>query len=273
VQLSRYGIKPTLFEGATPGGLLRQARRVENYPGFPAGVAGAELATLFIAHLTRTGATLVAEEVTSIALGGAAFVIRTAAGETRARAVIVASGTAPRRWEGVITPAAAPRVLYEVTPLIGAAGLHVVVVGAGDAAFDYALTLAAANRVTILARGRPRCLAALWEEARACPTVMFYDGAAVERLAASADGIITVFRRAGAATALTSDYVLFALGREPRLDFVPAEWRAAPPAVADGAFQMAGDVAHGSLRQVAIAAGDGVRAAVRAAAFIKGVTL
>jgi thioredoxin reductase len=39
-----------LFEGARPGGLLWNANRVENYPGFPGGVTGPDLVRAFLAQ-------------------------------------------------------------------------------------------------------------------------------------------------------------------------------------------------------------------------------
>jgi thioredoxin reductase len=40
IQLKRFNIEPIVFEQDEIGGLLRNAHLVENYPGFPAGIAG-----------------------------------------------------------------------------------------------------------------------------------------------------------------------------------------------------------------------------------------
>ena len=40
IQLKRCGISTLLLEGDGPGGLLRNANLVENYPGFPEGSTG-----------------------------------------------------------------------------------------------------------------------------------------------------------------------------------------------------------------------------------------
>ena len=47
IQLKRYGITPLLLEKNMLGGLLRNANLVENYPGFPVGISGLHLTSLF----------------------------------------------------------------------------------------------------------------------------------------------------------------------------------------------------------------------------------
>ena len=55
IQLQRYGIDALLLEAEAVGGLLRNANLVENYPGFPQGIPGMELARLFAGQLERGG--------------------------------------------------------------------------------------------------------------------------------------------------------------------------------------------------------------------------
>ena len=49
--LARFGVKVGLVEKLAPGGLLLQTFEIENYPGFPKGVKGYELADAFAAQL------------------------------------------------------------------------------------------------------------------------------------------------------------------------------------------------------------------------------
>jgi thioredoxin reductase len=63
---------------------------------------------------------------------------------------------------------------------------------------------------------------------------------------------------------LHTDYVLFAIGREPNLDFLAEEVRARKnELVESGRLYFVGDVKNELYRQVAIAAGDGLRAAMQ----------
>ena len=43
VQLRRYGLDPLLLEKDQPGGLLKNAWRIDNYPGYPEGIGGSAL--------------------------------------------------------------------------------------------------------------------------------------------------------------------------------------------------------------------------------------
>ena len=55
-------------------------------------------------------------------------------------------------------------------------GKRVVIVGSGDAAFDYALNLGRKNKVIILNRGdKPKCLPLLWERAQKVANITYQD--------------------------------------------------------------------------------------------------
>lgn len=49
--LARFGVSVGLVERLAPGGLLLQTFEIENYPGFPQGVKGYELADALAAHI------------------------------------------------------------------------------------------------------------------------------------------------------------------------------------------------------------------------------
>ena len=49
--LARFGVNVAMVEKLAPGGLLLQTMEIENYPGFPKGIKGYELADAFSAQL------------------------------------------------------------------------------------------------------------------------------------------------------------------------------------------------------------------------------
>ncbi len=309
VQLKRGGTNPLIIERDRLGGLLREAHLIENYPGFPEGIAGCALADLLAAHVERAGVEVLSEEVTRLERTGEDFSIHTAAGAkaaggvvttkravptkpveralpaeraeralpaegvapvggvVTAERVVIASGTAPNVLRGVmIFGAAAERVHYGVRDLGAVGGGRIVVIGGGDAAFDYALNLAGRNDVVILHRGeRPRCIPILEERCAASSRIVYRPNAAVGEIVAAENGVILkcAFGPGAGTERVAADHVVIATGRAPRLDFVHAgigermeEFRK------EGLLYLIGDVTNGTLRQAAISAGDGVRAAM-----------
>jgi thioredoxin reductase len=264
VQLRRCGLEPTVYERGPVGGLLHNAHLVENYPGFPDGIAGPELAARLEEHLRRHDVALRREEVTAASFEGDAFVVE-AAGSPRAYPhLIVASGTRPREFPGLAAETYG-RVFYDAYRMGDVSGKRVVVVGAGDAAFDYALNLGRHSDVLILGRGpKPRCIPPLASRVAAAPSVEYRPAAEVSKLDVTGLGVDLTVEGPEGPEAVRADYVLLALGRDPEMGFVGESFmEKAGKLEVDGRLYFVGDVRNGDLRQAAIAAGDGLRAAMR----------
>ncbi|MBN2206144.1 MAG: NAD(P)/FAD-dependent oxidoreductase [Candidatus Aminicenantes bacterium] len=266
VQLRRYGLSLALLEREAVGGLLRNAGLVENYPGFPDGIPGPSLAALFENHLQRFGVRVTFDEVLRLDYEDG-WRVGTTQAEYRPEVVIVASGTKPKPVPVPVPEGAQERVFSEVRPLADVRGKAVAIVGAGDAAFDYALNLAGrGNAVTILNRGcEASCLPLLRERASAKPNISYRDRISLRRVEVDAPrgGLKLVADR----FSLSADYLLFAVGRRPRLDFLADNVkRQARRLVRSGRLYFVGDVHNGRFRQAAIAAGEGLRAALRTCA-------
>jgi thioredoxin reductase len=180
IQLRRYGISPRLLERAHPGGLLRNANLVENYPGFPRGIAGRRLVKLILRQAEAVRVEITPATVTHLNWQGSHFEALTDQGSYQARCAVIASGTRPRRFDKF----ASRRIFYEVADLPDPAGAEIVIVGAGDAAFDYALNLAGRdNRVTILNRGEKlRCLPLLWERTQASTQIRYIPHTEIQKI-------------------------------------------------------------------------------------------
>lgn len=263
IQLRRYGLELILLECQRVGGLLWNANLVENYPGFPAGVTGPKLAALFERQLRRAGVKIVCAEVTRLDYDNG-WRVQTAQTGYSPDVVVIASGTQPRPYPLAIPPEAQGHVFSEVWPLLDVRGKEAVIVGAGDAAFDYALNLAGRdNRVTILNRGNEtKCLPLLRQRAAAHPLITYRGQTQTQRLEydPAADRLVLITDHCS----LSADYLLFAIGREPRLDFLSESVKSqATNFVQNGKLYLIGDVHNGLFRQTAIAVGEGLRAAMQ----------
>jgi thioredoxin reductase len=267
IQLQRYGVSFVLLEKERVGGLLWNANLVENYPGFSSGIAGPDLVGLFEKHLERAGVEAVLEEVVDVDLENEGLIVRTGSSSYEPRAVLVASGTKPRPFPMKIPATVRSRIFATVDSIRTARRKHVVVVGAGDAALDYALNLLRHNSVTLLNRGGEiQGLPLLWKRARAATGLRYLDQTSVTSVGGSeGNGSVTLqCESRGTKSAISADYVILAFGREPQASFLSRR-------VVDGERNLLkggqlhyiGDVRNGLLRQTAIAVGDGVRAAMQ----------
>jgi len=265
IQLKRYGIEPFVLEKNHIGGLLLNANLVENYPGFPQGIPGIDLVKLFEAQLKEVGVTVQFSEVLRLD-HQESFIVGTGGGKLYSRIVVIASGTKPRRFTEVEIPAeAAERVLYEVHPIAGVNGKRIVIIGAGDAAFDYALSLGRNNEVTILNRGqRRRCLPLLWERAEKSPQITYRENTAIAAIKSSRDGLLLSAKGSVGEWELPADYVISATGRVRQADYFSERLVGKTAELeGQGLLYFVGDVKNDIYRQTAIAVGDGVHAAMK----------
>lgn len=276
IHLQRAGVDFQLFERDAPGGLLRNANLVENYPGFPGGITGLELAQRMWQQAQALGVNFVRQAVSNLDYDPPLFHFIAGAERVFARLVLVAAGTRAIPLPEVSLPAELqPRLLYEILPLLHLSDATIVIIGAGDLAFDYALNLGRRNRILILNRGaQPRCLGLLLERARACPQIEYRTQTTLQHVQPGIDKpLMLTLRSPEGDWCFECDYLVGAIGRQPQLDCL------APPLLERrheleqaGVLYFAGDVRKGWLRQAAIAAGDGLQAAMLIQAALKNLS-
>src|SRR4030042_475341 len=93
---SRAGLKALLIERGMFGGQIVNARQVDNYPGFPEGISGFELASLMHEQAIKYGLEAINGTVTVIKPGHTYNVI-TAEGNFKSETVIIAAGSEYRK--------------------------------------------------------------------------------------------------------------------------------------------------------------------------------
>ena len=93
----RAALKVLVLTGPSIGGQVPSTEQVANYPGFPKGIEGMELALRFESQAKRCGAQIVADSATEVDFSGSPFTVQTGSETYQGRTVIVATGAVPRR--------------------------------------------------------------------------------------------------------------------------------------------------------------------------------
>ena len=265
IQLKRYEIAPIIFEKARIGGLLLNANLVENYPGFPEGISGIELVKLFEDQLHNLNMKIHNSEIVELDFKNDVFSIKTNNKTFHSRIAVIASGTKPKVTELKIPKEIRDKILYEIYPILEVRNKRIVIVGSGDAAFDYALNLAKYNEIIILNRSSKRkCLPLLWQRVIRSSKITYLDNTEIIDIKACGDGIIIKNKSADEVIELHSDYLIFAIGREPQINYFSNRLRENASALENlNKLYFVGDVREGIYRQTAIAVGEGIYAAMK----------
>lgn len=98
---ARAGLNCVVIEMALPGGHAATTHYIENYPGFPKGISGIELAERMKQQVLRFGVQIVGSEAKSVSKDNGSFVVATDSRQFAAPAVIVAIGT---NWKELNVP-------------------------------------------------------------------------------------------------------------------------------------------------------------------------
>lgn len=283
IYAGRAAIQALVLAGAMPGGQIASTDLVENFPGFPQGVNGFELAMNFQQQAEHFGAELVLEAATEVDFSGQPLVVKTAGEIYQARSVILATGAFPRRLgipgereffgRGVSTCATCDGFLFK--------GKTVVVIGGGDSALDEGLFLTrfASSVIVVHRRDELRASKQLQERAFANPKMRFvWDSVPEEILGAeTVKGVRVRNVKTEEKTVIDTDGVFVFVGLIPatRLFQGQIELDEAGYIITDshqrtsvpGVFA-AGDVQNAEFRQCVVAAGAGATAAIQAERYL-----
>lgn len=267
IQFKRYGISANIIEKANLGGLLLNANNLENYPGFPRGIKGTELVEFMKKQLRRQEIEVLFEEVTGLDSNEELLKVTTKKNSYYSRYVVVSSGTKPKRFEDCPIPdELAPKIFHEVYPISTIEGKKIVIVGAGDAAFDYALNLVKSNEVVILNRNETtNCIPVLLKRVEESTKIVHIKKIKIQKIFSSPGDMITLeCLTVEGSKNIEADYLLFAIGRIPSIGFLSSELkRKVHKKEENSQIYLAGDVKNGIFRQTAIAVGDGIMAAMK----------
>jgi len=156
IYTTREDIETILMERGAVGGMAAITDWVDNYPGFPKGIAGLEYSDNLRAQAERFGARIELGEVTQISDEGQYKRLKTTEGDVLAKAVLIATGT---DYKKVGVPGEAEyyaRGVHYCATCDGAfyRDKRLVVVGGGNSAVQEAIFLTRfASHIDMLVRG------------------------------------------------------------------------------------------------------------------------
>ncbi len=282
IYAAREGIDAIVVDASALGGQAGISDRIDNYPGFPEGISGAELAERFVTQARRYGVELLsAVSVTALETDDRHLVTSLSSGQQlSSAAVIVATGSKYRRLDvpgedaligsGVHFCATCDGPFYRGAD-------EVVVIGGGNSALEEGLHLSEfADRVRVLARSDLSASSVLQDRVRSDPQFTIHTGmdiVALEGEEGRFQAVVARDRDSGETHRYPAAAAFVFIGLQPNVQFLgdllekdaggflttTANMETSMP----GVFA-AGDVRSGSTKQLGSAVGDGIAALLMA---------
>jgi thioredoxin reductase (NADPH) len=282
---SRANLKTALFEKLVPGGQIAVTDLVENYPGFPEGVLGPDIAMKMQAQAEKYGTQFFYDEVISIEKkADQSFDIKTVSQVYSTRSVILAMGASFRMLnvenereligKGVSYCATCDGAFFK--------GKEVVVVGGGDSALQEGIFLTRfATKVTIVhRRDTLRASPILQTRAKSDPKIQFIWDTAVQKVIGKdkVEGVRLKNLKSGAETDFRTDGLFVFVGHDPNSKLVRGLvdmndhgyvlTQESLLTSVPGIFA-AGEIRQGAVKQLVTACGEGCEAALSAQAYLE----
>ncbi|CAI8029215.1 Thioredoxin reductase [Geodia barretti] len=255
---ARYGLRTAVIERMMGGASIINVDKVENFPGFPEGVMGADLAAMIQEQTMNAGADFVMGEVSGITERGEYRIVNSDAGDIQSKACATCDGP-----------------LYS--------GEVVGIVGGGDSAADEALVLAQyADRVLLFhRRGELRAQQELSNRVMAEPKIEVHWNSVIEEVLGedTVSGVRTTNLSTGTPEVVELSGLFVYVGLTPNSGIVGGlletdggghiPVNVSMETLLPGVYAV-GDIRQYSSSQLVSAAGDGATAAIAAYRYISG---
>lgn len=283
----RAGIKTIIIEKAFPGGNMRLTERIENYPGFPEGISGLELAEYMKQQYVKFGGEIVNGEVKDISFEGDKKIIRLADGsEMKTDALIIASGSSRKKLgvegeekytgKGVSYCAICDGAFFK--------GKKIAVIGGGNSALEEAIYLTRYAEKCYLIHRRDTFRASLYlqEELKKYPVIplLLRTVLKIEGDGEKINTLVLENKNTGEIEKIEVDGVFISVGQKPNVEFIDGKVEQNPSGYIITDYKMqtsvkgifaCGDVIRKSLYQVITACGEGAIAASSAEKYLTGI--
>lgn len=283
---ARAELAPLVLSGTELGGQASLTFTIENYPGFPEGVGGAELGDLFQKQAERFGAKVEFDSAYSVDLSQRPFKVSTDNGLILADVLIIATGASPIQLQ---IPGEKESTGKGVSYCGTCDGWFfkdkkVVVVGGGDTALEEGLFLTRfASSVTVFHRRESlRAGAVLQKRAFEHPKMKFIWNTVLTEVVGQekVEGVRTKNVKTGEDDLFPTDGVFVFVGHTPNTRMFEGQLEMENGYIkvdehmntsVAGVFA-AGEAADPHFRQVVTSAGMGAAAAIEATHFLERET-
>lgn len=282
IYTTREDIETLLLEKAIPGGMAAITDIIDNYPGFPKGVAGTELAISLQQQAERFGAVIEPAEVLGLHDEGEWKRLETTDGDLYARAVLVATGS---DYKKLGIPGEAEyyaRGVHYCATCDGAfyRDKRIAVVGGGNSAVQEAIFLTRfTTHIDLMVRSKLRASDVLKKELQEyvdAGKVTVHLGTTTDEIQAGEDNLVNKIIGTETATGqkveIPVDGVFVFIGLDPNSKFLNGALKLDDIGLVEsdenlmtsmpGVF-VAGDIRSGATMQVASAVGEGATAALK----------
>jgi thioredoxin reductase (NADPH) len=281
---ARAELQPVVLTGMQLGGQAALTYTIENYPGFPEGVGGAQLGELFQKQAEHFGAMTEFASANSVDLSQRPFKVETDNGDYLADSLIVGTGASPNHLE---VPGEVELTGRGVSYCATCDGWFfkdkkVVVVGGGDSALEEALFITRyASSVTIVHRREEfRAGAILQSRAKEHPKVNFILNTVVTEVLGTdkVEAVRLKNIKSDEETIYETDGLFIFIGHTPNTEMFKGQLEMSDLGYikvnermetnVPGVFA-AGEAADPHFRQVVTSAGMGAAAAIQATRFLE----
>jgi len=278
IYAARGGLKTLVLESMMPGGQAASTEKIDNYPGFPEGISGFDLANSFYKQALNQGAEFIFEHVNRMELTGKIKKVHTEKQTLESRSVLIAAGSKPRssgakgedlfHGRGVSYCATCDGAFYKEK--------KVAVIGGGNAALEEGvyLTKFASHVYIIHRRDEFRAAHIAVVKAKENPKISFVLNSLIEEIIGDSkvQRIVINDTKTNVKSEIAVDGVFIYVGTEPNTKFVSDYFQSDNQGYIitdellrtniEGVYA-AGDIRSTPLRQVVTAVSDGALAAVQ----------
>jgi len=281
---ARAELSPLVITGMSLGGQASLTHTIENYPGFPDGVGGAELGELFQKQAERFGARFEFDNVTEVNFSKSPYVVKTYGNDYKAETVIICTGASPN-YLGV--PGEKELTGRGVSYCGTCDGWFfkdkdIVVVGGGDSALEEGIFLTRFAKTVTVVHRRDQLRAGKILQTRAFnnPKIKFIWDSVIEKINGNSavESVLIKNVNSGEESTFSTDGVFVFIGHVPNTDLfkdqlfmdengylqVDSKMQTKIPGV-----YAAGEVMDSSFKQVVTSAGWGAAAAIQATRYLE----